>query len=55
MKTIIIKNTIFRLTSNVWTEAGLTNCNEGVIHYIIYDSQKRPLSLPVAIIAAFNC
>ena len=55
MKTSISKNTIFRLASNLWTEAVLTNGSEGVIHYIIYDSQKRPLSLPVAIIAAFNC
>ena len=53
-KIIISKNTVFRLTSNLWTEAGLTNGSEGVIHYIIYDSQKRPPSLPVAIIATFN-
>ena len=54
MKTIISKNTIFRLTANLWTEAGLTNGSEGVTDYIIYDSQKIPPSLPVAIIATFN-
>ena len=39
-KTIISKNTNFTLTSKLWTEAGQTNGSEGVIHYIIYDSQK---------------
>ena len=54
IKTIISKNTVFRLTANLLTEAGLTNGIEGVIHYIIYDSPKRPQPLPVAIIATFN-
>ena len=34
MKTIISKNTDFRLTSKLWTEAGQTNGSEGVINYI---------------------
>ena len=38
MKINLSKNTIFRLTLNLWTEAGLTNDSEGVIYYIIYDS-----------------
>ena len=54
MKTIISKNIIFMLISNMWTEAGLTNGSEADIHGIIYDSQKRHPSLPVALIATFN-
>ena len=41
MKTIISKNTNFRMTSKLWTEAGQTNGSEGVIHYIIYDGQSK--------------
>ncbi len=54
MKTIISKNTVFRMTSNLWTEA-MTNDSKGFSQYIICrDSQKRPPSLPKAIIATFN-
>ena len=35
LKTIISKNTNFRLTSKLWTEADQTNGSEGVIHYIM--------------------
>ena len=41
MKTVIIKNTNFRMTSKLWTKAGQTNGGEGVIHYIIYDGQSE--------------
>ena len=42
------------LTSKLWTEAGQTNGSEGVINYIIQDSQKRHSSLPVDIIVTSN-
>ena len=35
LQTIISKNTNFRLTSKLWTEADQTNDSEGVIHYIM--------------------
>ena len=34
VKTTISKNTIFRLISNLWTEAGLTNGSSNLLHHI---------------------
>ncbi len=45
MKNNINQNTIVRLPSNLWTEAGLTNDSEGVIHYIIYTTARKCLHL----------
>jgi hypothetical protein len=52
-KLIISRQTVFRLTSNLWTKAGLTNGAVGVVHSIIYDSNTKPPALPIAIIATF--
>ena len=41
MKTIISKNTNFRMTSKLWTEAGQTNDSDEVINFIIYDGQSE--------------
>ena len=41
MKTIISKNTNFRLTSKLWREAGQTNDSEEVIHYIIIRQPEK--------------
>jgi len=51
---ILSKNTTFRLTSNLWTKAGLTNGSEGKVRFIIYAPGEQPPSLPAAIIATFE-
>lgn len=53
-KIIISRKTVFRLTSNLWTKAGLTNGSVGVVHSIIYEENVKPPALPVAIIATFR-
>ena len=51
---ILSKNTTFRLTSNLWTKAGLTNGSEGKVRYIVYKPGTQPPALPVAIISTFE-
>ena len=51
---ILSRKTVFRLTSNLWTKAGLTNGAVGVVHSIIYQDNVRPPALPTAIIATFR-
>ena len=53
-KIIISRNTLFRLTSNLWTKAGLTNGAVGKIQAIIYREGQQPPALPVGIIATFD-
>ena len=53
-KIILSRKTVFRLTSNLWTKAGLTNGAVGVVHSIIYEQNVKPPSLPIAIIATFE-
>ena len=53
-KIILSRGTVFRLTSNLWTKAGLTNGAVGVIHSIIYAENSAPPALPIAIIATFR-
>jgi ATP-dependent exoDNAse (exonuclease V) alpha subunit len=53
-KIILSKGAVFRLTLNLWTEAGLTNGAVGVVHSIIYAENTSPPALPVAIIATFQ-
>ena len=48
------RGTKFRLTVNLWTQAGLTNGAEGIVHSIIYEQGKKPPAQPVAIIATFE-
>ena len=53
-KIILNRNTVFRLTSNLWTAAGLTNGAIGIVKAIIYAPGKKPPALPTAIIATFD-
>jgi ATP-dependent exoDNAse (exonuclease V) alpha subunit len=53
-KIIISRQTVFRLTSNLWTTAGLTNGAVGTIHSIIYAEGHAPPALPAAIIGIFD-
>ena len=50
---LVCKGMKFRLTSNLWTAAGLVNGSIGYIHSIIYDKKEKPSQLPKAIIATF--
>jgi hypothetical protein len=50
----ICKGAKFRLTSNLWTAYGLTNCAKGVVHSIIYAERSKPPELPVAAIGTFQ-
>ena len=50
---LVCKGMKFRLTSNLWTEAGLVNGSIGYVHSIIYDKNEKPSQLPRAIIATF--
>ena len=52
-KIIMSRKTNFRLTSNLWTKAGLTNGAEGTVHSIIYGPNTKPPALPIAIIGIF--
>jgi DNA replication protein DnaC len=45
-KIIISRKTVFRLTSNLWTAAGLTNGSVGTIHSIIYAEGQCDQSWP---------
>ena len=51
---ILSKRTVFRLTANLWTEAGLTNGAVGEVHSIIYKEGTKPPALPVGIIGIFQ-
>ena len=51
---ILSRKTVFRLDSNLWTKAGLTTGDVGVVHSIIYQDNVRPPALPTAIIATFR-
>jgi hypothetical protein len=53
-KIILSRKTVIRLTSNLWTKAGLTNGAVGTVHSIIYEEGEKPPSLPTAIIVIFN-
>ena len=51
---ILCRKCLFRLTSNLWTSAGLTSGAIGVVHSITHKSGLQPPSLPDAIIATFD-
>jgi hypothetical protein len=53
-KIILSRKTVFRLTSNLWTNVGLTNGSVGTVYAIIYAQGEVPPALPVAIIGIFQ-
>jgi hypothetical protein len=53
-KIILSRKTVFRLTSNLWTNVGLTNGSIGTVYAIIYAQGEVPPALPVAIIGIFQ-
>ncbi|KAL8605082.1 hypothetical protein ACOMHN_018883 [Nucella lapillus] len=48
------KDTVFRLSCNLWTEAGLTNGAVGNVYDIVYAPNTKPPELPVAVIGIFD-
>ena len=52
-KIVISKNTVVRLTANLWTKAGLTNGAVGFVHSIIYADGQLPPALPESVIVIF--
>ncbi|KAL8586174.1 hypothetical protein ACOMHN_057736 [Nucella lapillus] len=48
------KDTVFRLSCNLWTEAGLTNGTVGNVYDIVYAPNTKPPELPVAVIGIFD-
>jgi hypothetical protein len=53
-KIVLSKNTVVRLTANLWTKAGLKNGAVGTVHSIIYADGEKPPSLPLAVIVIFS-
>ncbi|KAL8617749.1 hypothetical protein ACOMHN_054745 [Nucella lapillus] len=51
---VLSKDTVFRLSCNLWTEAGLTNGAVGNVYDIVYAPNTKPPELPVAVIGIFN-
>ena len=51
---VVNKNSVVRLTSNLWTKAGLTNGAKGVVKGIIYAPGCKPPSLPICLIVVFE-
>ncbi|KAL8570077.1 hypothetical protein ACOMHN_036354 [Nucella lapillus] len=50
----LLKDTVFRLSCNLWTEAGLTNGAVGNVYDIVYAPNTKPPELPVAVIGIFD-
>ena len=51
---VLSKKTIFQLTSNLWTKAGLTNGAVETVYVIIYADGEKPPALPVGNIGIFQ-
>ena len=51
---VVNRNSVVRLTSNLWTRAGLTNGAKGVVKAIIYAPGSKPPALPVCLIVQFD-
>jgi hypothetical protein len=47
---IIARNSRVMITSNLWTQMGITNGTTGTLRFIIYSSNVGPPSLPIAVI-----
>lgn len=50
----VSKNSVVRLTSNLWTKAGLTNGAKGIVRGIIYAPNSKPPALPICLIVTFD-
>ena len=50
----VSKNYVVRLTTNLWTEAGLTNGTKGIVRGIIYAANSKPPALPICLIVTFD-
>ena len=50
----VSKNSVVRLTSNLWTKAGLTNGAKGIVRGIIYAANSKPPALPICLIVTFD-
>ncbi|KAL8582242.1 hypothetical protein ACOMHN_036999 [Nucella lapillus] len=48
------KDTVFKLSCNLWTEAGLTNGAVSNVYDIVYSPNTKPPKLPVAVIGIFD-
>ena len=51
---VINKNSVVRLTANLWTKAGLTNGAKGIVKGMIYAPGTKPPSLPICLIVTFE-
>ena len=50
----VSKNSVVRLTANLWTKAGLTNGAKGIVRGIIYAPNSKPPDLPLCLIVTFE-
>ena len=51
---VVSKNSVVRLTANLWTKAGLTNGAKGIVRGIIYAPNSKPPALPICLIVSFE-
>ena len=51
---VVSKNSVVRLTANLWTKAGLTNGAKGIVRGIIYGPDSKPPALPICLIVTFE-
>ena len=51
---VVSKDSVVRLTANLWTKAGLTNGAKGLVKGIIYAPNSKPPALPICLIVTFD-